>query len=257
MLAWSADPRESSLSTDQSNKKQAWDFFRDLHEALNDAAPPAAEGAEMLRSVVEAARSEPDRGAWRFPEGAYINTLVVPQISDFLRGNGLTEAQARDSLLSESFRAWPKRCSQSPGRAGKYPFDKGLGNSSAKVLERWVADRPGRPLGGQFPDLALKSPSPHTALFEAKLFRKGRLRSAQTALVNDFYQAFFYLGLTRLPATPTHPEWNYDYAVLVAYDVTPDAALMQAWDSFDPAIKRSLWDDANIYPMIYDGTRVC
>jgi hypothetical protein len=73
-------------------------------------------------------------------------------------------------------------------------------------------------------------------------------------LVSDIYQAFFYRGLPRVDATKRgHPEWDYDYACLLAYDASPDGTLVAAWEALDSSVRQSFWDGANIYVMILRG----
>jgi hypothetical protein len=79
------------------------------------------------------------------------------------------------------------------------------------------------------------------------------LEFAQRQLVTDIYQAFFYRGLPRLAATKKHPEWNYDYACLMAYDASPTATLISAWTALDPQTRRSFWEGANVYVMVLRG----
>lgn len=238
-------------------KSKAWQFFRSLHERLNDAAPPGRAGEAFLSETVKRARQSETERHSAFWEGAFLNQLILPQVSDFLTSHGgLTPSDARTALLSESHRHWPQITSGSPARGCQHPFDKGLGTTVASVLDRWRGDTATRPLGGHFPDLALRRPSPYTAIFEGKLFRKGQFRAAQTSLVTDLYQAFFYLGLARRPQREGRAAWDYTFSVLLTYDVTPDSAYLRAWKSLDPRVRAAIWEEADIYPMIYSGAEL-
>jgi hypothetical protein len=241
-------------ATYTERKAQAWRFFRGLHEHLNEAAPPPGAGAELLAGVVARAKSSSAERHSAFWEGAYLNQLVIRQLHEFLVAQAnLSPEAARAALLSESHRHWPEHTSGSPARGGQHPFDKGLGTTVAAVLDRWRADTATRPLGGHFPDLALREPSPFSAIFEGKVFRTGQVRAAQTALVADLYQAFFYLGLARRPARAGRAAWDFEFSVLLAYDISPESAYLRAWGSLDPRVRAAMWEEADIYPMIYTG----
>lgn len=238
-------------------KSRAWQFFRHLHEHLNDAAPPASSGEAFLAAAVERARVSATERHSAFWEGAFLNQLVLRQISGFLTSHaGLTSQEARTALLSESHRHWPEITSGSPARGGQHPFDKGLGTTVGAVLDRWRGDTATKPLGGHFPDLALRDPCPYTAVFEGKVFRKGQLQAAQTSLVTDLYQAFFYRGLAQRPAREGRVAWDFEFSVLLAYDVTPGSSYLRAWQSLDPRVRAAMWDEADIYPMIYSGSEL-
>jgi hypothetical protein len=49
-----------------------------------------------------------------------------------------------------------------------------------------------------------------------------------TKIATHIYHAFFYRGLARIPETPRRPACDYDYACVLAYDVTPDGSMRQA-----------------------------
>jgi hypothetical protein len=89
---------------------------------------------------------------------------------------------------------------------------------------------------------------PHT-VFEGKYFLRGKVTAAETALASHIYQAFFYRGLAKLPATKTHPAWDYDYACVLAYDATQEGTLVQAWDGLRSKDRAELlggcWDLRN------------
>jgi hypothetical protein len=100
------------------------------------------------------------------------------------------------------------------------------------------------------PDLALCKPFPFNILFEIKYFEKGGLEKAETELVNDLYQAFFYRALPYVKATERKPSWDYEYACLLAYDASPGGTLHQSWESLPPKVKSGFWNGANVYAMI-------
>jgi hypothetical protein len=101
------------------------------------------------------------------------------------------------------------------------------------------------------PDFALRKPFAHSIVFEGKYFARGSKEYAARQLVADLYQAFFYRGLPSVEATKRgHPEWDYDYACLLAFDASPAGSLKDAWDSLGSSVKKSFWEGANIFVMI-------
>jgi hypothetical protein len=94
------------------------------------------------------------------------------------------------------------------------------------------------------PDFALRDPFPYSILFEGKYFPRGSPELAQRHLVTDICQPSFYRGLPRLAATKRHPEWNYDYACLMAYDASRAGTLTSAWKALPLETRRSFWEGA-------------
>ena len=127
-------------------------------------------------------------------------------------------------------------------------------SSPSDIYKGWKSPEKGRALTQSCPDFALRDPFPHSILFQGKYFPRGSLVFAQRQLVTDIYQAFFYRGLPRLAATKRHPEWNYDYACLMAYDASRSGTLTSAWTDLHPETRRSFWEGANVYVMILRGS---
>lgn len=162
----------------------------------------------------------------------------------------MSEEQALQALLNEYHRTTPDISRQSPIRWERHPFRKVLGASASDIYRGWT----NRALTQSCPDFSLGDPFPHSILFEGKYFPRGSLEFAQRQLVTDIYQAFFYRGLPRLAATKKHPEWNYDYACLMAYDASPKGTLAAAWTALHLQTRRSFWEGANVYVMILRGS---
>jgi len=125
--------------------------------------------------------------------------------------------------------------------------------SAPKIVRQWKGQSLGGALVQSCPDLALRTPSPFKVVIEGKYFSKGGPDAALSSLANDIYQSFFYLALSKVPETPSHPAWDYDYACLMAYDATPKATLLNAWLEFDEQVRQGIWDGANIYVMVLRG----
>jgi hypothetical protein len=233
----------------------ALDFFQSLEAHLNSHLPDPVAMRKVIAEVVERAKSDKNSPHKRFPEGAFLNHYVAPCIHDFLqRKLGLAADSARLAFLSESFRSIPDVASGSPTRSEKHPFTKLLGTSADKVVKIWKGQSNISPVTQSCPDMALRPPCPYTVVIEGKYFQQGGVYAAERALVKDIYQAFFYLGLARLPATATHPAWDYQYSCFLAYDATEEGSLLNAWLSLAPAVRHACWQGANIYVMILRGT---
>jgi hypothetical protein len=210
----------------------------------------------MRRNIEEIVKANKARASDRhmaFPEGAFLNQYVLPAVHQFVSHYELMDAaSAREALLSESYRRMRQYASGTPTRVSTHPFSKVVGIRAPAIVRRWKS---AAALSRSCPDLALRAPFPFHTVFEGKYFQHGNVAAAETALASDIYQAFFYRGLAKLPATKTHPAWDYDYACVLAYDATQDGALFQAWDGLRPNIGRGCWEGAGIYVMILRGRK--
>jgi hypothetical protein len=183
-----------------------------------------------------------------------LNHYVAQNLYDFISQQpGMDKNKARQALLSESYKQLPEISSGSPSRREPHPFKKVIGMTPKQVIKQWKGQAPGSPVVQSSPDLALRDPFPFKTVIEGKYFPKGGIEAAETILATNIYQAFFYLGLSYLPETKTHPAWDYNYACLLAYDATDEGHLLRAWEVLDPRVKRGCWEGANIYVMILQG----
>jgi hypothetical protein len=231
--------------------KEAWRFFSDFHSYLNAHLPAVSALRDHIPRIVSSAKSSTENRHKAFTEGAFLNEYIAPAINSYLRKViKLNAADAKHALLSESFRALSGLASASPARLQRHPFKKALGMSAKAVIEQWQGQSKGNALVQSCPDLALRNPSPFKVVIEGKYFSKGGITAASTTLANDIYQSFFYLGLSDVPETDTHPAWEYDYSCLIAYDATPNGTLLHAWLELDSDVRKGIWDGANIYVMI-------
>ena len=233
---------------------RAYQFFKDLEEYLNKRIPAPEVIRNEIDVVVKRARKSTDERHKSFPEGAFLNHYIVYPLHEFVSAfPEMDKEKAHQALLAESYRQLSDISSGPPARRVAHPFSKALGANAQQVLKQWKGEMPGSPVIQSCPDMALRSPFPHKVVFEGKYFPKGGLQAAETSLAKDIYQAFFYLGLSYLPETQTHPAWDYEYACLLAYDATDEGSLLNAWDRFDPRVKEGCWEGANIYVMILRG----
>ena len=229
----------------------AYRFFRSLEKHLNEALPGPRELATSIAEIVRTSRASRSDLHKSFPEAALLNHYLLPAIHYFVsKLDGMDPDKARESLLSESYRAMREYSSGSPARLSRHPFEKVIGASAQSVVQRWKSDKP---TVKSYPDLALRAPCPYQTVFEGKYFSRGGLTAAETALATNIYQAFFYRGLARIPETPRRPAWDYDYACVLAYDATPGGSMLQAWDELRPKIGKGCWEGAGIYVMILRG----
>ena len=251
-------PQEERCGT-RLSKPDARALFARLERLLNSAIPPPdvvrAELAATVRKAKVAARRTPDRHS-TFEEGAFLNSYVIRLVHGFLKYEcGLTSEDATLALLSESYRSHREWSSGSPVRPGSHPFRK-FTASPKEVMDTWRGRTARNSLARNCcPDLALRGPGPIRAVFEAKYHGAHGVGTAETALVESIYQAFFYLALPHLEQTKTHAAWNYEYACVLAYDASADRAMSQAWQSLSTEVKDACWTGANVYVMILGGGR--
>jgi hypothetical protein len=240
---------------DAATKDQALGFLKELEKTLNTRLPGPSDMESWIRSTVRAAKTDDKQKHLRLPESAFLNGKALPVLFDLLKSHaGLSGEQARQALLSEYHPSTPDISRQSPMRWERHPFKKVLGARASDVYQGWANPGKGGALTQSWPDFSLRDPFPHSILFEGKYFPSGTLEYAQRELVKDIYQAFFYRGLPRLAATKKHPEWNYDYACLMAYDASRTGTLAAAWTALDPHTRLSFWEGANVYVMVLRGS---
>jgi hypothetical protein len=258
---WTCDLQEAPNKTteetrvDVTTKDQALEFLKELERTLNRKLPGPTDMASWIRCTVTAAKTDDKQKHLRLPEAAFINGQALPVLFDLLQSHGkLSSEQGPQALLNEYHRMMPKISRQSPIRSVRHPFQKIMGADPSEVYRRWTDPDKGGALTQSCPDFCLRDPFPHSIVFEGKYFPRGSLEFAQRQLVADIYQAFFYRGLPRLVATDKHPEWNYDYACLLAYDASVAGTLTSAWTALDPRTRRSFWEGANVYVMILRGS---
>lgn len=241
-----------------TSKADAQRFFTRLEAHLNSSIPTPAMARVEIAAAVEKARSAARRTTERhstFAEGAFLNTYIIRQVHTFLLSElGLTTESARRALLSESYRSHPKLASASPVRPGSHPFRKIVAGSPQEIFNIWRGRAGARPLArNSCPDLALRAPAPYRTVFEAKYHSSPSERRAGADLVRSIYQAFFYLGLPRLPETK-HAAWDYEFACVLMYDATPHGLMLQAWQSLPIQVRTACWSGANVYVMILRGS---
>jgi hypothetical protein len=234
-------------------KEQAKAFLDELALAIARQCPKGTAMERAVRRIIREARKEPPKKHLGGPEAAFLNHFVVPVLFEQIKlFANLTDPRAREALLNEYHRSMPDYSAKSPIRAGKHPFNKAIGSTPDSVYSAWLKADKGPTQS--CPDFALIDPFPHHIVFEGKYFPSGTLKYAQRELVKNIYQAFFYRGLAQLDATKKgHPEWNYDYACLLAFDASPGGTLKSAWANLSRVTRESFWGGANIYVMILGG----
>ena len=239
----------------KNHKARAYRFFSELESTLNSVLPGPKDMSASVDEICASAKADESARHQRFPEAAFLAAYAVPEIHNYLTNSvGLTSQEGTKALLFESYRSMPEFCSHSPARSERHPFRKTIGAKARDIVEQWKGNAAGNPVVQSCPDLALRSPCPFKVVIEGKYFPKGGIAAAETSLATDIYQAFFYLGLSNIPETKTHPAWDYDYSLLLAYDATPDGTLKMAWESLDREVKKGCWEGANIYVMVLRGS---
>ena len=236
------------------DKEQACTFLRSLEAQLNRYLPSLREIHLQIDAIVAEAKTNESKRHLRGREYAFINAFAIPALFRLLCVQpGMTEDNARQSLLSESFRSMPEYSKASPARLSRHPFSKLINTDPAKIYQKWAGLTEYQPLTQSCPDFALQQPFAHRIVFEAKYFQKGSPATAQRELVENAYQAFFYLGLPQEKTDDDRPDWAYDYACLLAYDASPTGSLVEAWKRLSPKVRTGFWEGANVYVMIVRG----
>jgi len=168
---------------------------------------------------------------------------------------GLSAAEARRALLNENHPSLSQYSVDSPARTVRHPFTKSVGASPGEIYQRWADPTDKSALVQSCPDFALRTPFPHSVVFEGKYYSQGSPEHGRRELVRDIYQAFFYRGLPSVEETKRgRAGWAYDYAVLLAYDASPLGTLRRAWDALPAKVRDGFWAGANLYVMILGGT---
>jgi hypothetical protein len=245
---------ESSLEI----KSEARQFLLAMEGFLVTELPARSEIRRAVEEEVARARAakqktrDKNQNYISSPEGAFFKLLGVEYIHKFLVDkNRMPEGEARTALLSETFRNCRTFSSNSPRSKEKHPFTKKAGENIRTIVARWW-DPDETSVQQSCPDLALGHPCRHKIVIEGKYFRKGGYEAAQSELVKDIYQCFYYRGLPFVPKTDTHPAWEYDYACLLAYDASDDGNLNLAWKELNKNKKLvdGLWHGANIQVIV-------
>lgn len=237
-------------------KQRAHDFLQSLEKELALSTPPPKEMRTAIRKIVADAESDATRKHLRHGEDGFLNHYAIPTIFRHMQTvNGIGKSEAVQALLSESYRHMSEFASQTPARTQAHPFTKIVGAKPSGIMARWTG-KVGTPLIKPCPDFAFREPFPFKIVFEGKYFPTGGSAHAQTELVTEIYQAFFYRGLPYVPPKGNSPAWDYDFACLLAYDASEDGSLKHAWGGLEKEVKRGFWDGANVYVMIVRGTGI-
>jgi hypothetical protein len=233
----------------------AYQFFKRMEAFLNDRIPTENIVREEIEKVVSESKQSVGQRQKAFPEGAFLNHYLYHNLHDYLLTlPGFDKEKARQSLLSESHKSLSDIASGSAAHRIEHPFRKVIGVTPEEVMKGWQGNGAQNPVARSYPDFALQSPCPYKTVFEGKYFPKGSKKAAEKSLATDLYQAFFYLGLSKIPETNGKAAWDYDYACLLAFDATEQGHLVNAWESLDPEVKQAFWGGANIYVMILRGS---
>jgi hypothetical protein len=229
---------------DSNLKHRAHSFLEAVQVSLEANLPALEELRRKVREIASTAKA----GTTRLPERIFLNQFLVRPISSLMQSlTELAEAEARQAFLCEGYANFRKFCSGPPGRGVPHPFTKIIGGDELEVFRKWKGSKP---FTKADPDFAFRDPFPFKIVFECKYFEGGSPEKAARELVGYIYQAFFYRSLPYIPPSKAKPAWDYDFACLLACDVSPKGTLHGAWDELSDDVKREFWDGANVYVMI-------
>lgn len=233
------------------DKRDAYKFLKSLEVKLTKTLPEPDAIRVQVRQVVASSKLDDKAKHKRQPEDAFLHHFAFPVLFEHMQTvSGIDRTAAQESLLSEYFRNMKEMCFGTPARHQRHPFNKIIGSKPAAIMAQWKGETEGAQLKQSCPDFALRAPFPFKIVFEGKYFEKGGATKAETELVTNIYQAFFYRALPKIESDNRSPAWDYDYSCLFAYDASPDGALYEAWNKLDKAVKAGFWEGANLYVMI-------
>lgn len=235
-------------------KDSAYEYLKSLHLSLSRTLPAPPVMRKEIEITVARARRDKNMAHLRGNELAFVNAIATPLLFRSLAEfPGMSEDDARQSFLSESFRALPQYCSGTPARRLRHPFSKAMSSNAREVYSRWTGESNGVPLTQSCPDFAFREPFPYSIVFEAKYFQVDSQAAARRELVSDAYQAFFYRALPTDCTDDSRPDWAYEFSCLFAYDASSEGHLVEAWESLSADVKVGFWGGANVYVMILRG----
>lgn len=237
------------LQTYEKRKQDAYSFLKSLENRLNSSLPAPNELRTEIRKIVRDSKSDDLSEHLRLPESAFLNRFIMRPLFELVSAHdGMDISTARKAILCEYKRMRQQYGSGSPARKLKHPFKKVLGSKPSTIMQQWQS---GRGLTQSCPDICTRDPF-FKIVFEVKYFEKGGRDRAVTELVTSIYQAFFYLGLPHIPSQNSLPAWDYEFACLLAGDVSEGGSLQKAWEAIH-AVQNAFWEGANIYVMIVRG----
>jgi hypothetical protein len=219
-------------------KHDAYSFLKGLEKTLNSTLPPPTELRTEIRKTVGDL------------EDAFLSRFVIPRLSELMTAyDDMDASKASQALLSEYRTLRPRYCSGTPARKQRHPFAKIMDTKPSAIMQQWMSGH-GNALTQSCPDFATRDPFPFKIVFEGKYFDKGGPGRATTELVRSIYQAFFYRGLPYDSSRKKGPIWDYEFACMLAGDVSEEGSLQRAWEALPSEVKRGFWEGANIYVMI-------
>jgi hypothetical protein len=223
-------------------KHDAYAFLKKLEKTLNSILPPPTKLRTEIRKTAGDA------------EDAFLRQFVIPELHRLMSEyDEMDASKASQALLSEYRTLRKTICSGTPARSQKHPFKKIMGTKPTSIMQQWMAGH-SNALTQSCPDFATREPFPFKIVFEGKYFEKGGPGRAATELVSSIYQGFFYRGLPYEPSRKSGPAWDYEFACMLAGDVSEEGSLQRAWEALPKEVKKGFWEGANIYVMIARGT---
>jgi hypothetical protein len=187
-------------------------------------------------------------------EDAFLSRFVIPKLHELMIAyDDMNASKASQALLSEYRALRPTLCSDTPARKQRHPFKKIMGTRATAIMQQWMSGH-SNALTQSCPDFATREPFPLKIVFEGKYFEKGGPGRAATELVSSIYQAFFYRGLPYDSSRKNGPAWDYEFACMLAGDLSQEGSLQRAWEAVPNEVKGGFWEGASIYVMIVRGT---
>lgn len=228
-----------------SKKDEVFAFLRSFQDMLEHKLPSrAALVAEMD------ALSKDGASPHKIRENRFIYHFLIRQLHSHLQTvAGIGADEARRSILCEYHARVRDIASGNAFRRMGAPLGKQRGKSTSDIIASWMKAKTALPINQAFPDLALRDPFPHSTVFDVKYFESNEISVAEADLVSGVYEVMHYRGLPPVaPASANDQGWGYDYACLLACDVSESGALASTWKSV--VAKEAFWKGANVFVMI-------
>jgi hypothetical protein len=219
-------------------KKHAYEFLKNFERKLNSSLPSPTQLQDRIRTTAGNL------------EDAFLSQFVIPPLWELMATyDGMDNSKANQPLLSEYTTLRRKYCSGTPARKQRHPFAKAMGIQPTAIMQQWMSGHHNA-LTQSCPDFATRDPFSFKIVFEGKYFKKGGPNRATAELVSSIYQAFFYRGLPYDYSRHNGPAWDYEFACMLAGDVSEEGSLKGAWEALPSKVKKGFWEGANIYVMI-------
>jgi hypothetical protein len=228
-----------------SKRDEAFAFLRSFQDTLESKLP----SREALVAEMDVL-SKDGVSDHQIRENRFIYHFIIRQLHSHMQTvPGIGADEARRSIFCEYHAKVSDIASGNAFRRLGAPLGKQRGKSTSDIIRGWMKGKTSYPINQAYPDLAVREPFPHSIVFDIKYFESSDASVAEADLVGGVYEVMHYRGLPPVaPTSVSDPGWGYDYACLLACDVSESGALASTWKSV--VAKEAFWEGANVFVMI-------